>query len=63
MEKTLSANKIKSWLSDNKEISFIDGREIGQHAEGHPFFSISVPYSIIEYRLLELLPIKNVSAV
>jgi rhodanese-related sulfurtransferase len=63
MEKTLSANKIKSWLSDNKEISFIDVREIGQHTEGHPFFSISVPYSIFEYRLLELLPNKNVRVV
>ena len=63
MEKKLKANKIKSWLSDNKEMSFIDVREIGQHTEGHPFFSISIPYSIFEYRLLELVPNKNVRVV
>ena len=60
MTKKIDAKKIKDWLSDNQEISFIDVREIGQHTAGHPFFSISIPYSIFEFRLLEIVPNKNV---
>ena len=51
MAKKIDAKKIKDWLSDNQEISLIDVREIGQHTAGHPFFSISIPYSIFEFRL------------
>ena len=63
MTKKIDAKKIKDWLSDNQEISFIDVREIGQHTAGHPFFSISIPYSIFEFRLLEIVPNKNVRIV
>ena len=63
MAKKIDAKKIKDWLSDNQEISLIDVREIGQHTAGHPFFSISIPYSIFEFRLLEIVPNKNVRIV
>ena len=45
MDNTVDAKTVKSWISDDDEIAFIDVREIGQHAEGHPFFSISIPFS------------------
>ena len=63
MVKKINAKQVKNWVSDNKEISFIDVREIGQHSKGHPFFSISIPYSIFEIRLLELVPNKHVRIV
>lgn len=63
MIKKINAKEVKNWVSDNKEISFIDVREIGQHSKGHPFFSISIPYSIFEIRLLELVPNKHVRIV
>src|SRR6056300_158670 len=63
MIKKINAKQVKNWVSDNKEISFIDVREIGQHTKGHPFFSISIPYSIFEIRLLELVPNKHVRIV
>ena len=47
----VNAETLKSWLSDNQEIAFIDVREIGQHTKGHPFFSISIPYSLFELNL------------
>ena len=46
MIKKINAKEVKNWVSDNKEISFIDVREIGQHTKGHPFFSISIPFCI-----------------
>src|SRR6056300_171097 len=63
MIKKINAKQVKNWVSDNKEISFIDVREIGQHTKGHPFFSISIPYSIFEIRLLELVTNKHVRIV
>ena len=45
MDNTVDAKTVKSWISDDDEIAFIDVREIGQHTEGHPFFSISIPVS------------------
>ena len=38
MDNTVDAKTVKSWISDDDEIAFIDVRETGQHAEGHPFF-------------------------
>ena len=61
MEKIVSPKVLKSWLSDNQEIAFIDVREIGQHTKGHPFFSISIPYSLFELNIENLFLIKNKS--
>ena len=63
MDNTVDAKTVKSWISDDDEIAFIDVREIGQHAEGHPFFSISIPFSTFEINIERLLPNKNVRLV
>ena len=63
MNNNVDAKTVKAWISDNKEIAFIDVREIGQHTEGHPFFSISIPYSIFEINIEKLLPNKTVRVV
>ena len=55
----INAETLKSWLSDKDEIAFIDVREIGQHTKGHPFFSISIPYSLFELNLEILIPNKK----
>jgi len=55
----VNAETLKSWLSDKDEIAFIDVREIGQHTKGHPFFSISIPYSLFELNLEILIPNKK----
>ena len=33
MDNTVDAKTVKSWISDDDEIAFIDVREIGQHTE------------------------------
>ena len=63
MDNTVDAKTVKSWISDDNEIAFIDVREIGQHTEGHPFFSISIPFSSFEINIETLLPNKNVRVV
>ena len=59
MDNTVDAKTVKSWITDDDEIAFIDVREIGQHADGHPFFSISIPYSVFELNLEVLVPNKK----
>ena len=59
----IHAETLKSWLSDKDEIAFIDVREIGQHTKGHPFFSISIPYSLFELNLEILIPNKKTKVI
>jgi rhodanese-related sulfurtransferase len=59
----VNAKILKSWLSDKDEIAFIDVREIGQHTKGHPFFSISIPYSLLELNLETLIPNKKTKVI
>ena len=63
MKNIVDAKTVKDWISDDKEIAFIDVREIAQHTEGHPFFSISIPYSVFEIKIEQLLPNKKVRVV
>jgi rhodanese-related sulfurtransferase len=56
MAAPVDARSVKSWLSDGGEIAFLDVREAGQHAEGHPFFAVSLPYSRFELGLPALVP-------
>jgi len=63
MNNNVDAKTVKAWISDNKEIAFIDVREIGQHTGGHPLFSVSIPYSIFEINIEKLLPNKTVRVV
>ena len=51
MTSNITPKTSKSWLSDKEEVAFIDVREIGQHTSGHPFFSISIQYSLFELKI------------
>lgn len=59
----VAADTVKDWLSDGHEIAFVDVRENGQFGDGHPFFAVSVPYSIFEARLVEVAPNRSVRMV
>lgn len=61
--KHISATALKPKLTDGGEIAFIDVREHGQYGEGHPFFSVNVPYSVLETRAEALLPCRSVRCV
>ena len=58
--KKISAKKLKCLISKKKEFSLLDIREIGRHSKGHPFFSVSIPFSVFESRIEKLVPNKNV---
>ncbi|WP_420349559.1 rhodanese-like domain-containing protein [Pelagibius sp.] len=59
----ISAETLKPQLTDGGEIAFIDVREHGQYGEGHPFFSVNIPYSVFEARIAALLPCRSVRCV
>ena len=59
----VEAKTVKSWISDEKELAFIDVRERAQHTTGHPLFSISIPFSEFEINVEKLLPNKKVRMV
>lgn len=52
----ITVKALKPLLTDGDEIAFLDVREHGQYGEGHPFFSVNVPYSKIEYLAPRLMP-------
>lgn len=52
----ITAEQVKSWLSDANEIAFIDVREHGQYGEAHPFLAVSIPYSRLELDIKRLVP-------
>lgn len=60
---SISAQCLKPLLTDGKEIAFLDVREHGQYGEGHPFFSVSLPYSRLENLAPGLLPCQSVRIV
>ncbi len=63
MPKSVTAQDVKTWLSDGREIAFLDVREHGQFGEAHPFFALPVPYSEFETRLARLVPNRAVRMV
>ena len=63
MVKSVEAAVLKEWLSEPGEIALLDVREIGQYAQGHPFFAIPVPYSRLEIDLPRLVPRKSTRTV
>ena len=63
MDNSVDAKIVKNWISDEDEIAFIDVREISQHTEGHPFFSVSIPFSVFEMNIEQFLPNKKVRVV
>ena len=63
MLKNLEPQVVKEMLSDGQEIAFFDVREHGQFGDGHPFFAVSVPYSLFEVRVVEVAPVRSVRMV
>lgn len=61
--RTLAPETVKPALTANDEIAFVDVREHGQYGEGHPFFSVNVPYSRLELRAAHLLPRQDCSII
>src|SRR5579872_4204329 len=43
-------------LADGEEIAFLDLREEGPHADGHPLLAVNAPYSRLELDVLRLVP-------
>ncbi len=54
--KKISALELKGLLNERQEFALIDVREHGQYGESHLFFAVSIPYSLLEYRVRELVP-------
>ncbi len=52
----ITAPALKPLLTDGQEIAFLDIREHGQYGEGHPFFSVHVPFSKLETFAPKLVP-------
>lgn len=61
--KEITAQALKPLLTDGAEIAFLDVREHGQYGEGHPFFSVHLPYSRIEILAPKLMPCMAVRCV
>jgi len=61
--KEVTPQDVKVMISDGEEIAFLDVREHGQYGEGHPFFSVSLPFSQIELLAPKLMPCVGVRCV
>ncbi|WP_071058209.1 rhodanese-like domain-containing protein [Pelistega sp. MC2] len=48
--------QLKDWLSDHHEIALLDIREHGQYGENHLFYAVSAPFSVLEDRVVYLVP-------
>ena len=55
----ITPQQLKPRLTGTDEIAFLDVREHGQAGEGHPFFSVPLPYSELESRAESLLPCRS----
>tara|TARA_R110001583_G_scaffold195257_2_gene370984 strand:- start:45701 stop:47293 length:1593 start_codon:yes stop_codon:yes gene_type:complete len=56
----ISATALKAILAGSEEYAFLDVREHGQYGEGHPFFCVNAPYSVIETCAPVLVPRRDV---
>ncbi len=63
MVSTISATDVKTLLASGEELAFLDVREHGIHAQGHPLYAIPVPLSRLELDAERLLPRKSVQIV
>lgn len=54
----IDATQLKGWIHDNSELALLDIREHGQFGEGHLFFAVPLPYSVLELNISRLVPIK-----
>ncbi|EIF33142.1 Rhodanese-related sulfurtransferase [Burkholderia sp. Ch1-1] len=63
MPKGIDAATLKHWLDDGSEIALFDVREHGQYGEGHPFYAVPLPYSVLERDVGRLAPNRRVRVV
>ncbi|QGZ63298.1 rhodanese-like domain-containing protein [Paraburkholderia acidisoli] len=56
MPTAITAHTLKGWLRDGEEIGLFDVREHGQYGEGHLFFAVPLPYSVLEREIGRLAP-------
>ncbi|PUA18703.1 rhodanese-like domain-containing protein [Glaciimonas sp. PCH181] len=59
----ISAETLHRWLHDGDEIAVFDVREHGQYGEGHLFYAVSLPYSVLERDVFRLAPKRAVRLV
>ena len=52
----IDAPSLKIIISDKNELAIIDVREDGQFGLSHLLLAVSVPYSLLEARILPLVP-------
>jgi rhodanese-related sulfurtransferase len=50
-------------LTDGGEVALIDLREFGLYGEGHPFFSVNIPFSRLECDAPRLMPRRSVRCI
>ncbi len=63
MADSINVATLRDWLGDGGEIAFIDVREEGPHADGHPLLAVNLPYSRLELDILRLVPRKSTRVV
>ncbi len=56
----IAPKDLQEKLKAGEELAFLDVREQGVHAQGHPFWAVPLPLSILELRVEELVPRKTV---
>lgn len=56
---TVDVATLRAWLADGSEVAFLDVREEGQHADGHPLLAVNAPYSRLELMIGGLVPRKS----
>jgi len=59
----VDVDTLQQWLQDGHELALLDIREHGQYGEGHPFFSVHVPYSRLEPEAARLVPRRSTRTV
>lgn len=59
----ISVKDVRAALTDGHEVALIDLREFGQYGEGHPFFSVNIPFSRLECDAPRLMPRRSVRCI
>ncbi len=59
--KIMTASDARNTIHSGQEIAVLDVREAGQFIEGHLLFAIPLPYSVLELKLADLVPRKDVT--
>ncbi len=63
MKKTLNPQQIKRTILERTELAILDVREEGVYFDCHLFWASNIPLSLLELRIIALIPRKTVSIV